>query len=174
MVKALALVLTAMLITAVNAETTLGVFNDLKTGSQYFDLFAQKNYSDKVGGFVYAMVSDGWSEAYAGPTFSPTANSQVGLGLGFESGQKSARVGGYAWVGQGKASLLYLYEYSGSGPWHKLKASYQVSKRASVMILEKSSIGLGVGTEVKLDANTSLVLESFGNKASRIAVMLKL
>ena len=107
-------------------------------------------------------------------TFSPNANCQVGLGLGVESGQSSARWGGFAWAGQGKTSILYLFEGGGSGAWYKLKAGYQVSPRASMAILEKTSAGLGLGAEYKLDANTRLRVETFGNKGTTVAVLLKL
>jgi hypothetical protein len=174
LVEAMAILLALALTISVKAETTLGVYDDLATGSKSFDLNVSRNLNEKVGMFAYATVSEYWSEAYAGPTFSPNANCQVGLGLGVESGQSSARWGGFAWAGQGKASILYLFEDGGSGAWHKLKAGYQVSPRVSVAVLEKTSAGLGLNVEYKLDTNTCLRVETFGNKVTTAAVLIKL
>jgi len=174
MVKAMTILLVLALALSVKAETTMGFFDNTKTESKSIDMFICQSLNDKVGVFGYATVSEGWSEAYAGPTFSPNANFQVGLGLGVESGQDSARIGGFAWAGHGKASVTYLFEDGGSGPWHKLKAGYQVSSRANVQVLEKTSAGLGLGVEYKLEANTSLRVESFGNKGTTAGLMFKL
>ena len=174
MVKAMMVLLALALALSVKAETTLGVYDNLQTGSKCFDMYACRNINSRLGMFAYTTVSEGWSEAYAGPTFSPNANFQVGLGLGVESGQDSARWGGFAWAGHGKASATYLFEGGGSGPWHKLKAGYQVTSRANVQVLEKTSCGLGLGAEYKLDANTSLRVESFGNKGTTAGLMFKL
>jgi hypothetical protein len=174
LVEAMAILLALALASSVKAETTLGVCDDLATGSKSFDLNVSRNLNEKVGMFAYTTVSEYWSEAYIGPTFSPNANCQVGLGLGVESGHDSARWGGFAWAGQGKASILYLFEDGGSGAWHKLKTGYQISPRFRVEILEKTSAGLGLGVEHKLDANTCLRVESFGGKATTVAVLIKL
>lgn len=174
MVKAITVLLAIMLALTVKAETTLGVYDSPETGSKSIDIYTCRNLNDKVGLFGYATVSEDWSEAYVGPTISPNANFQVGLGLGVESDQDAARWGGFAWAGQGKVSVTYLFEGGGSGAWHKLKAGYRVSPRTLVQVLEKTSAGMGLGVEYKLDANTCLYFDTFGDKGSKAGVLLKL
>lgn len=174
MLKSATILLALALALSVKASTTLGVYDDTQIGSKNFDMFACRSLNEKIGVFGYATVSEGWSEAYAGPTLSPNANCQVGLGLGVESAQTSTRWGGFAWAGQGKTSVTYLFEGGGSGAWYKIRAGYQVSPRVSVQALAKTAAGLGLGVEYKLDTNTCLRVESFGPKATTVAVRLQL
>ena len=144
-----------------HAATTMGVEKDLSSGSVCFDLFAQDQISTELGWFSYFLVTDGWSEAYVGPTYSPNPNLQIGLGYGLEQADDPGRFGGYVWAGKGKFSATWLFEDGGTGPWHRLNLGYQIDPRWRVVLSDRSFYGKGVSVEYQLDKQVKLQLNAW-------------
>lgn len=156
------LVLAFMATAVACADVTLGLRND-NPGSQSFDVYATKKINEQWGIFGYAAKCDDWSEVYVGPTYSPNANFQVGLGPGFEKDQVS-RFGGFVWAGKGKVSATYLFEGSGSGPWHKFRLDFKASPRVSVGLTNKSPHGWGLTTAYTLSPGLVTRVTAYENR----------
>lgn len=144
------------------ASGTLGIYASDK-GDVSFDVYMNRNLTGQLGAFGYLSVSDKWSEAYVGPTYSFTPNFGIELGAGVESDQASIRWGGNVWASQGKTTAVYLFEAGGSGPWHKLKLLYSVTPRITAGLLEKSGAGFGATASYKLDGCTAIGLTAYRN-----------
>lgn len=125
--------------------------------------------------FGYACVSQGWSEAYVGPTIKISDHAGAGVGAGIESGCKNIRFGGFLWASQGDVSVLALLEEGGSGQWHKVAADYQLTKRIKVGLVEQSYLGVGVSSELKLtDQYTLQATEFLHGKELKVSLKIAL
>ena len=121
------------------------------------------DFGHGFGAFAFLQDTRGWSQAYAGPTYSPCPEIQLGVGLGLESDTDEIRKGGFLWAGQGKLSLLALYEEGGSGSWHKHWLMYQVNEDWSIGVVDRSFYGEGVVITRSLGSNDSLKVEGYGS-----------
>lgn len=153
------------------ASGTLGIYASEK-GDVCFDVYTNRNLTGRLGAFGYLSVSDKWSEAYVGPTYSFTPNCGIELGAGVESDQESIRWGGNVWACQGKTTAVYLFEAGGSGPWHKLKLLHSVTPRFTAGVVEKRGAGWGVTSSYKLDRCTAISLTAYQNGTSQAALCI--
>jgi len=119
------------------------------------------DFGSGFGAFAFLQDTRGWSQAYAGPTYSPCSEIQLGVGLGLESDTDEIRKGGFLWAGKGDFSFLGLYEEGGSGPWHKHWLMYNVDKKWSVGLVDRSFYGEGVVITRSLGSNDSLKVEGY-------------
>jgi len=106
----------------------------------------------KTGLYVFAQTSKGYSQVYAGPTYSPKPWIQFGTGVGVEQAKHPFRAGGFVWVGKGKVSNLLIVEKGatkGSG-WYKDILNVQVADRVGVGVISQRFLGTGLYGQVKL------------------------
>lgn len=172
MTKAMAVVAMLCIAGVACASGTLGIYCAPDSGEVSFDVYMTRSLTGRLGAFGCLVVSDDWSEAYVGPTYSFTPNFGIELGAGVESDQESVRWGGDIWACQGKTSVVYLFEAGGSGPWHKLKVLYSVTPRLTAGVVEKSGAGFGATASYKLDGSTALGLTAYHDGTSQAALCI--
>ena len=97
----------------------------------------------KLGAFTWFQVQSGYSQAYGGLTYSPKPWLELAVGPGLEQAKNPARVGGFVWIGNRQASVLFIPEYGGSGFWCKVEANYQLTKKVGVGLLSERFKGTG-------------------------------
>ena len=103
-----------------------------------------------VGSFEWFQVSKGYSQAYAGATYSPKSWFQIALGGGLEQAKSPARLGSYVWLGKGKASGLFIFENGGSGKWYKTESNYQLLSKLGFGTYSERFKGIGPKLELKV------------------------
>ncbi len=103
-----------------------------------------------LGSFEWFQVQQGYSQAYAGATYSPKPWLQFALGGGLEEAKSPARLGSYIWMGKGKLSGLFVFEDGGSGIWFKTEANYQVFSKLGVGMLSERFKGTGLKFELSV------------------------
>ena len=167
---AVAIILVATAVTGLANEV---IYNsDLQSGKVCTEFNLAKNIGRGLGMFAYAANSITWSEAYIGPTFSPSANIQIGIAAGTESNQTSTRFGSFLWAGHGRASFLLLGEDGGSGPWVKVEGKYALDDKTLVGVLQEINLGTGLLIERKLDSAITLRLRLYGGGKGDAGVKL--
>ena len=150
----------------------VAINTDIQTGKQCLELNMSKNLTNQLGLFAYAAQTTGWSEAYVGPTYAPTANLQVGIAAGIESGQTNTRFGGFLWAGHKQFSLLALGEDGGSGQWWKLEGKYAMDSETTVGILQEINKGTGLLVERKLDKEITIRVRLYGEGRGDVGLKL--
>ncbi len=104
----------------------------------------------RLGSFVWFQTQKGYSQTYAGATYSPKPWVQFALGGGLEEAKNPARVGGYVWLGNAKTSILFVPEYGGSGFWWKLEVNRKVNKSIGVGLITDPLTGSGPRVEYQI------------------------
>lgn len=156
---AITLMITILLATVANAATQIGIYDC--GGTPGLEIYTGKAINQKVGMFAYGYVSKDWSEAYVGPSFNPTKNSEILLGVGMEQGQDALRFGGWSDVTFGRTTFEYDYEFGGSGYFYKLKADYRLTPKLDVAAIDKKSAGLGLSARYQLVPGVKLRVECY-------------
>lgn len=113
------------------------------------DIFATHGFNGKIGVSGYYLVGKNWSEAYVGPTYSPTPWSQFGVSLGMETADQPVRAAASAWFGKGRHSLLGAVEAGGSGKWYMVDYKALIAKGIKAGVIFKRF--LGIGPQVSVD-----------------------
>jgi hypothetical protein len=114
-----------------------------------FALSLERPVTKKVGVFFYGLKTKGYSEAYAGLTYSPKPWIELAAGLGAE-GPRHVRAGGYVWTRltrDGKLTNLFIPECKGSGFWYKNTTNFAVTKNVKVGVREQRFKGAGPEAE---------------------------
>ncbi len=109
-----------------------------------------KPVKGSLGSFVWFQVQQGYSQAYAGATYSPQPWVQLALGGGLEEDKHPARIGSYVWVGKGRVSGLAVFEDGGSGFWYKVETNCQVTAKLGLGTLTEAAKGTGPKLELAL------------------------
>lgn len=110
-------------------------------GQPTFDIFVTGSVRGKIGWSAFALVNRGWAEVYVGPTFAPTAWSEVSLSAGIETGGN--RFSESLWLGKDRVSMLAIREHGHSETWYKIVAEYELSKGFAVGYHHQSFRGDG-------------------------------
>ena len=162
--KTMAMIVVVMLIcSAALAQTAVKLESNLKGGTSV-DLLAVHN-----GTFSYALVCQNWAEAYVGKVFSPAPWFEIAAGIGLERADDPIRLGGWVWTGQGRYSLLHVWEQGGSGPWHKTIVMAKVNDHLNAGVIDRSFFGRGITAEYKL-GQTKLTGALYDGGATTLAL----
>lgn len=118
---------------------------------------ATKPFGSGIGGFAFSSATKGFGQIYAGPTFAPIKELELGLGAGLES-SGSFRSGGYVWAGGSMGYALALTEHSHeSGTWYRGIAALRPAKSLALGGHIQRYVGVGPYIELKLDNETLLI-----------------
>ncbi|OGE77901.1 MAG: hypothetical protein A2751_02550 [Candidatus Doudnabacteria bacterium RIFCSPHIGHO2_01_FULL_46_14] len=117
---------------------------------QRVDGLVNGTINERIGTFVWFQIDPGYAQAYGGLTWSPKPWVQFAGGPGLEQAKKSARVGGYVWLGKGKTAFLFVPEYGGSGFWAKAEFNQSVGKRFGIGAISERYKGTGPKAEVNI------------------------
>lgn len=125
-------------------------FSGKGEGHQEYKGYVRGPIEGKLGWSAFGTTSEQYSQAYGGLTYAPSASMELSLSAGVETADDPLRYAGSLWIGKGRASLLYIYENGGSGPWEALLGTYAVSEKLKIGILSRSYVGTGPYAEVKV------------------------
>jgi hypothetical protein len=105
-----------------------------------------------IGWSAFLLSSEGWSEGYVGPTYSPFSWVSVGASVGIESHPKQTRFGSSIWMGHGRFSTLVCHEEGGSGLWTKVivKATAYESPSGSIVVGLHHQSFVGTGPTIEM------------------------
>jgi len=95
------------------------------------------------GWSAWSLTSEGWSEAYVGPTYAPADWVEFSLSVGVESDPSTFRYAGSVWMGRGRWALLSIHEDGGSGYWYKYLGTYRLNESAALGVFSQRSVGTG-------------------------------
>ncbi len=109
--------------------------------------------NSKLGCFAWFLVSETYSEAYFGPTYSPFSWAQIGVGAGLEQTDTPFRLGGFVWVGRDQYSLLTIYEKSKTDYWYKAQANMNLNHWLGVGAIVQRFVGVGPRIQVTIPAS---------------------
>ena len=129
-------------IAAANAFGSLEVETS-SSDTETFRFFQIKPITNTVGIFSFAVVTEGWGQAYAGLDYSPSKNFDFGLGYGVDTAGNNRRIGGYAILNEGRFSLKHFFESEGSGEFHKTFLTYQFSPKITLGACDNKFLGTG-------------------------------
>lgn len=118
-------------------------------------IWANKQYKNNAGVFVFALVNQNWGEFLIGPnyTFKSKKNPQkfleVGAGLGIETDNNPLRGAMYYFFNtsptkerKGTIQSLGFVEYGGSGYWYLWFGTYNVSNSIAIGVHAQSFNGV--------------------------------
>jgi len=105
------------------------------------DIFVAGKIRGRIGWSAFALVSDGWAQVYAGPTYAPTSWSVISLNIGLETGGE--RFAESLWLGHDRFSMLAILEHGYTGRWHKITADYKLTKSWAVGYHGQAFLGNG-------------------------------
>lgn len=106
--------------------------------------------SKRFGWSAWSLTSKGWSEAYAGPTWTPASWISLSASIGLETDKKPMRLSASSWIGKGKFASLTIHETGGSGYWYKEVATYQATPKTNVGVYSQRFTGTGPYADRKL------------------------
>ncbi|MCL5010609.1 MAG: hypothetical protein M1127_00110 [Patescibacteria group bacterium] len=110
-----------------------------------------KNINSHLGVSGFALVSNGWAEAYMGPNVNLKPWLQAGCAIGVETHKHFLRVAGSILANkEGPVSFLAIYENGGSGIWYNIKGMAKVRKWLFLGIMAKRYAGVGPYVQVGL------------------------
>ncbi|MDI6820569.1 MAG: hypothetical protein QMD65_00095 [Patescibacteria group bacterium] len=107
------------------------------------DLYLNGSIIGNFGWSAWSLSGQYWSEAYIGPTFSPTIWSRVGVFYGIESANPAGRYATSLWLGIDEGSFLAIYENGGSGPWHRIVVNINFLKELGLGVMDQRYFGNG-------------------------------
>jgi hypothetical protein len=106
--------------------------------------------SKRFGWSAWSLTSKAWSEAYAGPTWTPRPWLSLSVSAGAETNKHPLRVAGSVSASKGKWAESYVHEKGGSGWWYKSVSTYQASKKTAVGFFSQRFAGSGPYAERKI------------------------
>jgi len=115
----------------------------------------------QFGFFMLAEYeSDGYRSTYIGPTWKPFSWFRVGAGLGAEQSPedklKSVRGALFFEIDRKKFNIFAMFENGGTGPWHKVTATYKATEKIGFGGMSETELGIGPRIEYKLRKNVQL------------------
>ena len=119
------------------------------------------DFGNGFGAFAFLQDSRGWSQFYAGPTWAPCDEVQIGVGLGLETDSHEVRKGGFVWVGESRLSLLSLFEDGGSGFWQYHRLEYRLGGDWSAGMMDRTGYGKGIVVTRTLGSNDNIRVEGY-------------
>lgn len=129
------------------------------------DLFLAHHF-DKYGLGVssFALITEGWGELYAGPTWAPAEWVELSLSIGIEqTGAKTGlRLATSVWIGHGPFSFSGAVEFNPqsfqgnvAGVWFDLTPKYQALDWFAVGAKYRRGVGVGPLVELVLPTSPS-------------------
>lgn len=168
--KLITLILVALMATAAFAATSTEIeYNG--QGMPTFQALMSKPLSHGFGTFINVNASENWSQAYAGLTYAPIPNIQVGYGKGFESVGTHERTGAFIWSGYGRVSGCLAVEDGASGPWHRLTVDYRLSPKITVGWVDKAYAGSGPTVTYTLTKDVRVKVSSYDGDISTMLML---
>lgn len=140
---------------------------DSSTTNPSGNLFLSKTFDNGLGVSAFGLVTAGWAELYAGPTWAPAQWLELGLSAGFEQvGSKlGLRFGSSVWTEYKSFSFLGLTEFNpqsfagdDSGVWFDLTPKYKVSSWLTIGAKYRRPVGLGPMLEISPTTSTTIWL----------------
>ena len=122
--------------------------NTVKRGvvTPSINIVASGKLRGSVGWSLYSLTSEKYSEAYAGPTWSPLSWLELGGSVGLENSPKPFRYASSVWVGKGRYSILTIHESSragGSGYWQMTRATVSIFEGSKIGFYSQRFVGNG-------------------------------
>lgn len=107
-------------------------------------IFSSKNLKGKWGVSYFALVTEGWAEAYAGPTYSVNQKLTLGVSIGMEIIDPLVRGAASAtYFGEKFSFLLFFEKGIGNGNyWYALTSEY-TPKKFGFGVIGKRFYGVG-------------------------------
>lgn len=139
-------------------------FFELKNKMQHgevtpsINVVASGKVTEKVGWSLYSLTSKKYSEAYAGPTWSPSSWIKLGASFGLEDSAKPFRYAGSTFLGKGRYSLFTVHEGSttgGSGYWQMTIANFSILEGTKVGFHSETHVGNGPHIEQNIGSRLS-------------------
>jgi hypothetical protein len=171
--KNLFLILIVVLVpSAVSAQSWVEQRTDVVAdhSTPRLDGWVSGKIANSVGTFAWFQVDKNYAEAYIGPSFAPKTWLQFGAGAGVEQTTLPFRLGSFAWVGNKKASLLFIGEGLGSGWWYKSEFNWNVSKNLGAGLMTERFKGTGPRIQYSvphtpITAWSAFLFDQAGNRA---------
>ena len=121
-----------------------------------FDGILTRPVNEKVGVFLWGMVTDGWSQSYGGLAYGPSKWLSISFGVGLEQANNLWRTGTSVFVSRGEVESLSIYEIGAGGWWYKSVTSFQASPNVRLGLFSQRHIGTGPYLERKVRDNLSV------------------
>lgn len=121
-------------------------------------IWYERDVTKQFGFFAFVWKeSDGYREVIAGPTWKPFKKLQLGFGVGNETvpqeGRGSRRMFFFEANPTDELNLHGSFERGrASGPWHKVTATYALSEKFGIGLMDETIIGRGP----RLEFNTKI------------------
>lgn len=157
--------------TMANAQSTTGTIElffqpDMSNANPSGSLFLAHHF-DKwgLGVSAFVLVTNGWAEFSAGPTWSPTDWIELGLAVGGEQIPDGigARFSASIWAGHGDFSFLGIVEFNpdsftgdDSGVWFDLTPKFKPLKWLAVGFKFRRPVGVGPLLELSTPSSPSV------------------
>jgi hypothetical protein len=149
------------LCSAVYGANTLEIERNVSAEVTKIKLCLERPISGQLGLAAYGEITEGWAQAYAGPSIKVSDNLNGWIGLGIQNSGET-RYGGALWAGKGKISLLYLYSGGGNaGPWHESYLGYRITSKVTCGLVENTGKGVGGRIDYKINNFTQLRFTTF-------------
>lgn len=115
----------------------------------------------QFGFFMLAEYeSDGYRSTYAGPTWKPISWFRVGAGVGAEQAPeekiRSIRGAMFFEIDREKFNVFAIFENGGTGPWHKVTATYKPNEKFGIGGMKETDLGVGPRIEYNIRKNVQL------------------
>lgn len=108
-----------------------------------FDGVVDCKINDRLSFSAWFLLSEEYSEGYAGVSYTPKAWVSVSGQIGLETAENPLRVAGTIWLGKNRESLLIILEGGGSGRWHKVEYNHRLGAGFSAGYLDQAFKGRG-------------------------------
>ena len=117
--------------------------------------FNQSNF----GMSAFLLVTEGWGEAYVGPTYAPTEWIELSLSIGGEQTPDGLglRYGAGLWLGNGPWSALISLEANNAvfrgddiGAWYDFTGTYTVADWLKLGLRDRRFVGAGPHVNVSI------------------------
>ena len=148
---------------AETGEEELGFWFEAQTISKNPSRLFGQWQRDLVGSFgLFVFVeqdSDGYEQHYLGPTWKPTEWLELGIGVGRETVPDeftATRRAFFFSANWEKVGVSGSFENGGSGAWHKVTATYAVSKRIGVGVMDETGFEPGPRLEYNIKKNVQV------------------
>ena len=120
----------------------------------------QRDIVDSFGVFAFVeQDSDGYEQYYLGPKWKPTEWLELGIGIGRETVPDeftTTRRAFFFSANWEKVGVSGSFENGGSGAGHKVTATYAVSERIGVGVMDEAGLGLGPRLEYNIKKNVQM------------------
>lgn len=143
-----------------NEKKELGFWFEYQTASNGLQRIIGWYEHEIVGPFGFYVLagaeSGDYREAYAGPTWRPFPELQVGVGVGMENQPSSTRYNAFFDLNLKKIAIFGTFETGGSGPWHKVTAIYKITDTVGAGLMDETGFGIGPRAQYNIWKNVQL------------------